>query len=261
MPAYAFRDVRLILLVSMVTVLSACSTEHIAISSEHVKALPSSTFTVVHYNPEPFMVWRGEQKARGAALMFFGAIGGAIEGGMQIADAKEEGAKFISQTQLTDPITQVQMRFLEAWQQELALRELAESKLANDDDEGALQRKFKTDYVLDFKTTGWMITFLPQSAVSSEPKKFRAAYAARARLVSLRDKTIVWQDTCKYDRDSSLTPLLTIADLAGADSGMNAKTAMQTLAVNCADLLWRQFFGRSTGPDLPMSLPATTYLK
>ena len=81
MPAYAFRDVRLILLVSMVTVLSACSTEHIAISSEHVKALPSSTFTVVHYNPEPFMVWRGEQKARGAALMFFGAIGGAIGGG------------------------------------------------------------------------------------------------------------------------------------------------------------------------------------
>jgi hypothetical protein len=245
----------------MVTVLSAFSTEHIPISSEHVKALTSSTFTVVHYDPEPFMVWRGEQKARSAALMFFGAIGGAIEGGMQLADAKEDGAKFISQTQLTDPITQVQIRFLQAWQQELGVRELAESKLASDDDEEGLQKKFKTDYVLDFKTTGWMITFLPQSAFSSDPKTFRAVYAARARLVRLRDKTVIWQETCKYDRDSSLTPVLTFADLAGADSGTNAKTAMQTLALNCADLLWRQFFGRNTGPDLPMPTSSVTFLK
>ncbi|WP_447986836.1 hypothetical protein [Nitrospira sp. Nam74] len=104
MSVFGCFDLRLILVVFMATVLAACSTKHIPISPEHVKALPSRTVSVVHYNPEPFMVWRGEQKARSVALGFFALIGGVIEGGMQLADAKEEGAKFISQTQLTDPL-------------------------------------------------------------------------------------------------------------------------------------------------------------
>lgn len=261
MGAFVFFGMSRILILSVVTILAGCSTKHISISSESVQTLPSSTFAVVHYNPEPFMIWRGEQKARGVALGFFGLVGGAIEGGMQLADAKEEGAKFISQTQLIDPISQVQERFLKAWQPELGLRGLMTSHLTSDDDEGGLQKKFQTHYVLDFKTTGWAITFLPQPIFSNNPKTFRVVYTARARLVRLHDKNVVWQEVCTYDRDNTLTPVMTLADLDGMESGMKAKMAMQALAVNCADLLWRNFFGRNTGPELPISLPATTYLK
>ncbi|WP_447986837.1 hypothetical protein [Nitrospira sp. Nam74] len=114
--------------------------------------------------------------------------------------------------------------------------------------------------MLDFKTTGWAITFVP-SAFSSQVKTFRAIYAARARLIRLPENTVEWEEVCTYDRDSSLTPVLPLAELLGPDNGTKAKAAMQTLAMNCADLLWRQFFGRSTGPDLPMPTYSVNVIK
>lgn len=233
--------------------LNACSTKRIAIEPDVLKDLkPESQITIVHYDPEPFAIYRGERTGRGAALgVLFGAIGGAIEGGMEAAEAKEAGAKFISQSQLTDPITDLEGRFLKAWQTETGVRKLEFPQLTDDDEAGALQAKYVTGYVLDFRTLGWMILPLPQSGFSSDPKTYRTVYGARSRLVRLIDKTVVWQGTCEYDKDSSLTPTLNLTQIEGVDKGIAVRSALNTLAVHCADLLWRQFFGRDAGPDLP----------
>ena len=230
--------------------LNACSAKRVAMEPGVLKDLkPESQVTIVHYNPEPFSIWRGERTGRGTALMMFGAIGGAIEGGMEASEAKEAGAKFISQSQLTDPITNLETRFLNAWQREIGVKKLELPQVTDDDDAGVLQTKYVTGYVLDFRTLGWTILPLPRS--SFDPKAYRAVYVARARLVRLVDKTVVWQGTCEYDKDSSLTPTLDLTHIDGIDKGIAVRNAFDTLAVHCADFLWRQFFGRDAGPDLP----------
>jgi hypothetical protein len=232
--------------------LNACGTKQIAMGPEVLKDLtPESQITIVHYDPEPFSIWRGERTGRGSALMLFGAIGGAIEGGMAAADAKEAGAKFISQSQLTDPISDLEARFLKAWQRETRVKKLELPQLTNNDEVGVLQTKYVAGYVLDFRTLGWMIQPLAQSGFSSDPKTYRTVYGARSRLVRLADKTVVWQGTCDYDKDSSLTPTLNLAQVDGSDKGIAVRRALSTLAVHCADFLWRQFFGKDAGPDLP----------
>ncbi|MEO7860246.1 MAG: hypothetical protein ABIU05_07335 [Nitrospirales bacterium] len=233
-----------------ILVLNACSTERIAMALDVLKELkPESQITIVHYDPEPFSIWRGERTGRGTALMLCGAIGGAIEGGMAAANAKEAGAKFISQSQMIDPITDLEARFLKTWQQEIGVKKLGLPQFTDDDEAGVLQTKYVTGYVLDFRTLGWTILPLPWS--SFDPKTYRAAYGVRARLVRLVDKTVVWQGTCEYDKDSSLTPPLDLTHIDGIDKGIVVRNAFNTLAVHCADLLWRQFFGRDAGPDLP----------
>jgi hypothetical protein len=233
--------------------LSACSTQRIAMTPDVLKDLkPESQVTIVHYDPEPFAIYRGERTGRAAALgVLFGAIGGAIEGGMEASEAKEAGAKFISQSQLTDPTTDLEARFLNAWQKETGVKKLELPQLTDDDDVGVLQTKYVTGYVLDFQTLGWTILPLPQNGFSSDPKTYRAVYSARSRLVRLIDKTVVWQGTCEYDKDSSLTPTLNLTHIDGIDQGIVVRNAFNTLAVYCADLLWRQFFGKDAGPDLP----------
>ena len=233
--------------------LNACSTKRIAIEPDVLKDLkPESQVTIVHYNPEPFAIWRGERTGRAAALgVLLGGIGGAIEGGLEAAEAKEAGAKFISQSQLTDPITDLEARFLKAWQPETGVKKLELPQLTDDDEVGVLQTKYVTGYVLDFQTLGWMISPLPQNGFSSDPKTYRTVYGARSRLVRLVDKTVVWQGTCEYDKDSSLTPTLNLTHIDGSDKGIAVKRALNTLAVHCADFLWRQFFGKEAGPDLP----------
>ena len=236
-----------------VLLLTACSTKRVAMAPDVLKELkPESQITIVHYDPEPFSIWRGEREGRGIALgALFGLIGAAIEGGLAASDAKEAGAKFISQSQLTDPITDVEARFIKAWQMEIGVKKLALPQFNDDDEAGVLQTKYVTGYVLDFRTLGWTILPLAETRSSSDPKNYRASYGARARLVRLVDKTVVWEDTCEYDKLSSLTPTLNPTHLDGIDKGIAVRNALNTLAVHCADLLWRQFFGRDSGPDLP----------
>lgn len=232
--------------------LNACSTKRIAMEPDVLKDLkPESQITIAHYDPEPFSIWRGERTGRGTALMMFGAIGGAIEGGMAAADAKEAGAKFISQSQLTDPITDLEARFLNAWQKETGVKKLELPQFTADDEVGALQTKYVTGYVLDFRTLDWRILPLAQDGFSSDPKTYRAVYGARSRLVRLVDKTVVWQGTCEYDKDSSLTPTLNLTQIEGVDKGIAVRSALNTLAAHCADFMWRQFFGKDAGPELP----------
>lgn len=232
--------------------LSACSTKRIALPAEVLIDLkPESQITIVHYDPEPFSIYRGERTGRGTALgMLFPIIGTAIEVGMDAADAKEAGAKFISQSQLTDPITDVETRFLQAWQSETGVKKLEISQLTDNDEAGVLQTKYVTGYVLDFRTLAWFIQPPAQSMFSFDPKTYPAVYVARSRLVRLVDKTVVWQGTCEYDSDSSPTPTLNLTHIDGIDKGIAVRNAFKTLAVHCADVLWRQFFGRDTGPDL-----------
>ena len=231
---------------------NACSTKQVAMAPDVLKDLkPESQITIVHYGPEPFSIHLGERTGRATALaVLFGAIGAAIEGGMEYSEAKEAGAKFISRSQLTDPIADLEARFLKTWQHETGVKRLELSQFTDDDDEGVLQTKYVTGYVLDFRTLSWTILPLPWSS-SFDPKAYRAVYGARARLVRLVDKTVVGQGTCEYDKDSLLTPTLNLTHLDGSDKGIAVRNAFNTLAVHCADLLWRQFFGRDAGPDLP----------
>ena len=184
--------------------------------------------------------------------MLLPIIGMVIEGGMEYSEAKEAGAKFISLSQLTDPITDLEARFLNAWQKETGVKTLDLPQFTADDDVGVLKTKYVTGYVLDFHTLGWFI-LPPTPNLFSPDKNYRAVYVARSRLVRLVDKTVVWQGTCDYDPDSSPRPTLNLTHLDGIDKGIEVRNAFNTLAAHCADLLWRQFFRRDAGPDLPTS--------
>lgn len=236
-----------------VLLLTACSTKRIAMGPDVLKDLkPESPITIVHYDPEPFAIYRGERAVRGTVLsMLFPLIGVAIQTGMEYSEAKEAGAKFISLSQLTDPITDLEARFLNAWQTETGVKKLGLPQFTDDDDVGVLQTKYGTGYVLDFQTLGWFISPHVQSMFSSDPQTYRAVYVARSRLVRLVDKTVVWQGICEYDPDSSPIPTLKLTHLDGIDKGLAVRNEFNTLAVHCADLLWRQFFGKDAGPDLP----------
>lgn len=233
--------------------LNACSTKRIAMTPDVLKDLkPESQVTIVHYNPEPFAIYRGERAVRGTVLrMLLPIIGLVIQGSMEYSEAKEAGAKFISLSQLTDPITDLEARFLNAWQKETGVKKLELPQFTDDDDVGVLQTKYVTGYVLDFHTLGWFILPPALNGFSSDPKTYRAVYVARSRLVRLVDKTVVWQGTCEYDPDSSPMLTLNLTHLDGIDKGIGVRNAFNTFAVHCADLLWRQFFGRDAGPDLP----------
>ena len=123
--------------------LAGCSTPRLPAPSEAIADLTANAkVAVVHYDPEQFMIWTGEPKTRTTALSMFGLIGAAIEGGMQQTDAKEVGAKFISSTQLLDPITQVENRFVAAWQRELKLTAVGTSHLVKNDSSQKLRQQF-----------------------------------------------------------------------------------------------------------------------
>lgn len=235
-----------------ILLLSACSTQRIAMTPDGLKDLkPESQITIVHYDPEPFAIYRGEHAVRGTVLrMLLPIIGLFIQGGMEHSEAKEAGAKFISLSQLTDPIAALEARFLNAWQKETGVKKLELPQFTADDDVGVLKTKYATGYVLDFHTLGWFI-LPPTQNLFSRDENYRAVYVARSRLVRLVDKTVVWQGTCEYDPDSSPRPTLNLTHLDGIDKGIEVRNAFNTLAVHCADLLWRQFFGRDAGPDLP----------
>lgn len=237
-----------------VLLLTACSTKRIAITPDVLKDLkPESRITIVHYDPEPFAIYRGERAGRGVALrMLLPIIGIFIQAGMEHSEAKEAGAKFISQSQLIDPITELEARFLNAWQTETGVKKLELPQFTADDDVGVLKTKYVTGYVLDFHTLGWFI-LPPTPNLFSRDENYRAVYVARSRLVRLVDKTVVWQGICEYDPDSPPKPSLSLTDLDGSDIGIAVRNAFNTLAVHCADLLWRQFFGKDAGPDLPAS--------
>ena len=236
--------------------LTACSANRIAMTPDVQKDLkPESQITSVHYSPEPFSIYLGEREVRATVLrtvlrMVLPGIGVVIVGGMEYSEAKEVGAKLISQSQLTDPIADLAARFLKTWQQETGVKRLELPQFTDDDDVGVLKTKYVNGYVLDFRTLSWTILPLPWSS-SFEPRTYRAVYGARARLVRLVDKTVVGQGTCEYDKDNSLTPPLNLTHLDGSDKGIAVRNAFNTLAVHCADSLWQQFFGRDAGPDLP----------
>ena len=158
-----------------ILLLNACSTNRVAMAPDVLKDLkPESQITIVHYDPEPFSIKRDVRTGRAVALgALFGVIGAAIEGGMEAAEDKEAGAKFISLSQLTDPITDLEARFLNAWQKETGVKKLELPQLTADDDVGVLQTKYVTGYVLDFRTLGWTILPLPWSS-SFDPKTYRA---------------------------------------------------------------------------------------
>ncbi len=237
--------------------LAGCSTTRLPAPSEAISDLTGNAkVAVVHYDPEQFMIWTGEPKTRTTALSMFGLIGAAIEGGMQQADAKEVGAKFISSAQLLDPITQVENRFIAAWQRELKLTAVGGSHLAKNDSSQKLQQQFGEGYVIDFKTERWSVDPIIVGGFSFETITYRPSYTGRARLIRLDDQKTLWQGTCEYTKDDSLTPKLAHVDISGDDRGIAVKAGIQTLADACADYLWRQFFGRESGPDI--SLTAVT---
>ncbi len=106
-------------------------------------------------------------------------------------------------------------------------------------------------YLIDFKTEKWSIEPNLSGGLSNGPTGYRTTYTGRARLVRLQDRNTVWECTCEYAKDNSLTPSLTAFEITGNDQGTAVKAALQALAHACADHLWRQFFGRQVGPEMP----------
>ncbi len=143
--------------------LTACSANRIAMTPDVQKDLkPESQITSVHYIPEPFAIYRGEHAVRGTVLrMLLPIIGLFIQGGMEYSEAKEAGAKLISQSQLTDPIADLSARFLKTCQQETGVKRLELPQFTDDDDVGVLKTKYVNGYVLDFRTLSWTILPLP----------------------------------------------------------------------------------------------------
>ncbi len=213
---------------------------------------------MAHYDPDQFTIWTGWRRADRVALWLFLGVGGAIEKELQRADAIEAGGKFLAAAQLTDPIRRVKDRFLETWQLELGLTALPPSRLLSSNHIHKLHEEFGMGYVIDFRTEKWSIEPALSDRMSYGPSGYRAVYMGRARLIRLQDQSIVWQGTCEYGKESSLTPSLSQEQITGTDQGAAVKVAIKALADVCADSLWRQFFGRESGPDFKLTTVTET---
>lgn len=152
-----------------------------------------------------------------------------LRGGLQLDEAREAGAKFISASQLMDPVTQIENHFLVAWQRELQLTALPAAQFINSDSAQRLQEQFNEGYVIDFRTQKWSIEPVLYDGLSSDHSTYRPSYTGRARLVRLNDQKVVWVGSCAYAKDQTLTPTLNRDEITGDDKGTALKAALQTV--------------------------------
>ena len=216
----------------------ACGEKSIRLDPMVVSTLSAQKEVVaIHYLPEEFTAKTPEVRNAGNAGMMFGAIGGAIAGAAQTSAAKEAGRQLVTDYGLEDPILRVKKSFLGWATSGGYVRHVRQEPQAHSENIDRLKKTFSTEYMFDFKTTGWSLG--PAGVMSQD--NYNVRYEGRARLLSFPEGKIEWQGICSAEGKTDAPPP-TLLRLV-AKSGAILKELLESAADACVEQLKNGFSG------------------
>lgn len=201
---------------------TGCATSKIAPNRAEIAKLQN--VHAVTYEPAPFVLASAGKVAAGS---LFGMIGGAVAG----ASMQKAGEELIATYRVPDPAIVVRERLATALAEQFQLQATPDTPPATDTT-AHLQAKFgKEGAILDTRTANWQLLYYP-----SDWSHHFLYYAARARLVRLRDGKVLWQNYCvRQLRDPKESRRQ--VDAYRADDGALLKQKAQEAAEGCAEEL------------------------
>ena len=182
---------------------TGCATTTVAPNRTEIAKLQD--VRAITYTPAPFVLASAGKIAAGS---LFGMVGGAVAG----ASMQRAGEELISTYAVPDPA---------------------------DDSAAVLRTKFGGDAaVLDTQTANWQLLYYP-----SDWGHHYLYYAARARLLRLRDGKVLWQNYCVRQLRDPKESRRKVDDYR-ADNGALLKQKAQEAADGCAEELIAHLQGR-----------------
>ena len=152
----------------------------------------------------------------------FGAFGESGESHVILSSSENEGNAFVKNTELEDPVIEVQREFLSAARENNSkIPFVPVSDPLADDKTEYLFRVYKEGIVAVFKTTSWGI------APTSASDQFKVYYRVRLKLVDLAKRRPVWDRECAFDGTG--TSLAKLKEERGA----GVKSELSQAAIKC----------------------------
>jgi hypothetical protein len=197
---------------------TGCATTKIAPNRAEIAKLQD--VRAVTHEPAPFVLASAGKIAAGS---LFGMIGGAVAG----ASMQKAGEELIATYAVPDPAIAVREKLAAALAEQFNLQSTPDT--APSDMTAHLQTKFGRDAaVLDTHTANWQLIYYP-----SDWTHHYLLYAARARLVRLRDGKVLWQNYCVRQLRDPKESRRKVDDYR-ADDGALLKQRAQEAADGCA---------------------------
>jgi hypothetical protein len=199
-----------------------CATTTIAPNRTEIAKLQD--VRALTYTPAPFVLASAGKIAAGS---LFGMIGGAVAAGSM----QRAGQEMIATHAVPDPAIAVRERLAAALSEQFNLQATSDTAPAADS-AAALRTSFGGDAsVLDTQTTNWQLLYYP-----ADWGHHYLLYAARARLLRLRDGKVLWQNYCVRQLRDPKESRRKVDDYR-ADNGALLKQKAQEAADGCAEEL------------------------
>jgi len=181
---------------------------------------------VVTHPPSGFAVEKGSY-----IDAFYGMVGLG-----SWTEAVREGDRWVRDYALTDPSVKTGRAFLSGMKK--LNMEAASFQEFSGEGIGALKKAFgPKGFVLDIKTTRWMLSYFPADAT-----RYRLTYEARARLISLDDSEMIWKSRCRYT-EGDIGKSATLYEFEANHAALlNERLGKASDA--CARELSEEFFGK-----------------
>ncbi len=193
---------------------------------EDISRIRGKKVIAVAYAPSGFAVAKGRYLDA-----FYGMVGLG-----NWTEAVGEGRRWVADYALPDPSVKA-VRALLAGMKKLDM-EAASFHEFSDEDPAALKKAFGPGgFVLDIKTTRWMLTYFPADAT-----RYRLTYEARARLISLEDSGIIWKSRCRYT-EGDINKSATLYEFEANHAAL-LRERLGAAADACASALGAEFFGK-----------------
>ena len=220
------------LLIAVLLLGAGCATTKVAPNRTEIAKLGEAEVRAVTHAPAPFVLASAGKVAAGS---LFGIIGGAVAG----ASMQRAGEEMIATYAVPDPAIAVRERLAGALAEQFGLRVTPDTAPMGDS-AAELRAKFGGDAaVLDTHTLGWQLIYYP-----ADWTHHYLVYAARARLLRLRDGKVLWENRCVRKMPDPKESRRKVDDYR-ADNGALLKQKAQEAADGCAEELIAHLQGKT----------------
>ncbi|GAB1261433.1 hypothetical protein [Aurantivibrio plasticivorans] len=202
---------------SLLSILGACtSVKHIPLTEEQSQNLTNKTIVQSSYSKPDFTA----MTAGKAAFAAFGAIA-------MIA----EGNSIVEENDIEDPARYISNSLAEALVDQRGMK-LVSSDFVSESDKVSdlVDNHPKADYILDYKTFGWMFGYYP-----ADWSHYRVGYSGRLRVVDAAEKKVIAETLCSAGEGDDENPP-TKDDLLENNAQL-LKDYLQKAADNCVAVL------------------------
>lgn len=198
-----------------------CSTvKNKELTSDDSLTLNNKTIAVSRYSELP------DFAAQTAVNVQFGLLG--------VATAVSSGNDMIKNNEIGDPASLISAQLLAGLEDSYTMSEVkVDSSLpAKSEMDDVISTYGKADYILDVKTIGWSSIHF-----SSDWDNYRVTYTAHARLIDVKNKIAIMDDTCSYTPEYADTNQAPTYD--ELENGAGLKTALTKSVEFCVTQIRR----------------------